>query len=158
MKKKKSWIRLLNGCLILTFITGCATAKQETPTPTTEPIEITFEVTFDGNECTVSGPTEVPTGDYSFFLNNVSDRRVVLGVTQLLEGHTFQDMVDLQSEPGDPFFIEYWMSKPFYYTKDHITWTVSLDEAGEHGILISEYGHVGIWLCIPFQVIEVPPE
>ena len=169
MRNKKRLIRLLNGCFILTFITGCATAKQETPTseptvipantsihptPTTEPIEITFEVTFDGNGCTVSGPTEVPTGDYSFLLNNVSGRKVLLGVTQLLDGHTFQDLVDLQAEPGDNFAIEYWMSEPFYFTRDHITWTVSLDEAGEHGILISVYNHVGIWLCIPFQVIE----
>jgi len=126
--------------------------------PTSTPHAIDFEVTFDGNGCTVSGPTEVPIGEYSFLLNNLGGRRVILGVTQLLDGHTFQDLVDLQAEPGDNFAIEYWMSKPFYYTKDHKIYTVSLDEAGEHGILISVYNHVGIWLCIPFQVIETPSE
>jgi len=126
--------------------------------PTSTPHTIDFEVTFDGNGCTVSGPTEVPIGDYSFLLNNTSDSRVKLVVGQLLDGHTFQDLVDLQTEPGDTFGIEPWMSKPFYYTKDHKIYFVSLDEAGEHVISISEYKHVGIWLCVPFQVIESPSE
>jgi hypothetical protein len=125
--------------------------------PTSTHQTIDFEVTFDGNGCTVSGPTEVPIGDYSFLLNNASDRRVKLVVGQLLDGHTFQDMVDLQNEPGDIFAIEPWMSKPFYYTKDHKIYIVSLDEAGEHVISISVYNHVAIWLCVPFQVIESPP-
>ena len=91
-------------------------------------------------------------------LNNTSGRRAVLILGQLLDGHTFQDLLDLQTEPGDTFGIEYWMSKPFYYTYDHIVYTVSLDEAGEHSIQISEYKHAGIWLCIPFQVIETPSQ
>ena len=128
------------------------------PTSKSQSIEIEFEVTFDGNGCTVSGPTEVPIGDYSFLLNNVSGRRVKLVVTQLLDGHTFQDLVDLQTEPGDTYGIETWMSQPFYYTKDHKIYTVSLDEAGEHAIVISEDKHVGIWHCVPFQVIETPSE
>lgn len=127
--------------------------------PTSTPHTIDFEVTFDGNGCTVSGPTEVPIGDYSFLLNNTSDSRVKLVVGQLLDGHTFQDLVDLQTEPGDNFMIESWMSKPFYYTKDHKIYFVSLDEAGdEHVISISVYNHVAIWLCVPFQVIETPSE
>ena len=149
----------MNKTLISIFFVFLLTAcTQTTEIPTTEPIEITFEVTFDGNGCTVSGPTEVPTGDYSFLLNNTSDRRVKLVVGQLLDGHTFQDLVDLQTEPGDTFGIEPWMSKPFYYTKDHKIYTVSLDEAGEHVISISVYKHLGIWLCVPFQVIETPSE
>jgi hypothetical protein len=83
---------------------------------------------------------------------------LIYGAPQLLDGHTYQDLVDLQTEPGDTFGIEYWMSKPFYYTKDQKTYIVSLDEVGEHGIAISEYKHVGIWLCAPFQVIETPSE
>jgi hypothetical protein len=65
-------------------------------------------------------------------------------------------LVDLQTEPGDNYMIEPWMSKPFYYTKDWKIYTVSLDEVGEHVISISVYKHLGIWLCVPFQVIESP--
>ena len=174
-------IKTLISIFILFLLTACSqvteistatntkepTATQVTPTkivkptntdlpPTSTPHTIDFEVTFDGNGCTVSGPTEVPIGDYSFLLNNTSDSRVKLVVGQLLDGHTFQDLVDLQTEPGDNFMIESWMSKPFYYTKDHKIYTVSLDEAGEHVISISVYNHVAIWLCVPFQVIESP--
>jgi hypothetical protein len=128
------------------------------PPSKSQSIEIEFEVTFDGNGCTVFGPSEVPIGNYSFLLNNVSGRRVKLVVGQLLDGHTFQDLVDLQTEPGDTYGIEPWMSKPFYYTKDHKIYTVSLDETGEHGIAIGEYSHESSWLCAPFQVIETPSE
>ena len=165
---------LLTACSQVTEISTATNTKEPTATkvtptkivkptntdlpPTSTPHTIDFEVTFDGNGCTVSGPTEVPIGDYSFLLNNTSGRRVKLVVGQLLDGHTFQDLVDLQTEPGDNFMIESWMSKPFYYTKDHKIYTVSLDEAGEHSIAISEYKHVGIWLCVPFQVIETPSD
>ena len=128
------------------------------PTPTPQSVEVDFEVTFDGNGCTVSGPTEVPIGEYSFLLNNTSDIRVKLVVGQLLDGHTYQDMLDLQTEPGDTFGIEPWMSKPFYYTRDHKMYFVSLDEAGEHVISISVYKHLGIWLCVPFQVVDTSSE
>ncbi len=145
---------MLTAC---TQATEVPTATNTKVTPTSTPHAIDFEVTFDGNGCTVSGPTEVPIGNYSFFLNNTSDSRVELKVAQFLDGHTYQDLVDLQTEPGNNFRIEYWMSQPFKYTKDHKIYIVSLDEAGEHGIAISVYPHVGIWLCVPFQVIESPP-
>ena len=146
--------------IFFVFLLTACTQATEVPIATKIPAThtIDFEVTFDGNGCTVSGPTEVPIGDYSFLLNNVSGRGVKLIVTQLLDGHTFQDLVDLQTEPGDIFGIEPWMSQPFKYTKDRKIYTVSLDEAGEHGIAIGTNNHVGIWLCVPFQVIETPSE
>jgi len=151
--------------VILIFFVFLLTACNQAPEvpaaitiPASTPHTNDFEVTFNGNGCIVSGPTEVPIGDYSFLLNNTSGRRVKLVVTQLLDGHTFQDLVDLQTEPGDNFMIESWMSKPSYYTEDRKIYIVSLDEAGEHGIVISEDKHVGIWLCAPFLVIENPSE
>ena len=144
------------------FLLAACIQAPEGPTaieiPTSTPHTNDFEVSFDGNGCAVSGPTEVPIGDYSFLLNNSSDSRIKLMVTHLLDGHTFQDLIDLQTEPGDNFMVESWMSKPFYYTEDHIIYIVSLDEAGEHGIGLSEYNHVAMWLCAPFQVIETPSE
>ena len=152
----------MNKTVILIFfvflLTACTQAPEVPPAvkiPAFTPQTNDFEVTFDGNGCTVSGPTEVPIGDYSFRLINSSESRIKLMVTQLLDGHTFQDLVDLQTEPGDNYMIEPWMSKPFYYTKDHKIYIVSLDEAGdEHVISIAEGNHAGIWHCVPFQVIE----
>ena len=142
---------------MLFILTGCTQAPEvpeASKTPASTPHMIDFEVTFDGNGCTASGPTDVPIGDYSFLLINSSGRGAKLVVTQLLDGHSYQDMVDLQTEPGDNFMIETWMSRPFYFSKDQKVYVVALDEAGEHGIVISEDKHAGIWLCAPFQVIE----
>lgn len=143
---------------LLTSCTQALEVPKATRLPSTTPPTHDFEVTFDGNSCTVSGPAEVPIGDYSFRLINSSDSRIKLMVTQLLEGHTFQDLVDLQTEPGDNFMVKAWMSKPFYYTEDQIIYIVSLDEAGEHGIGLAEYNHVAMWLCGPFQVIKTRSE
>jgi hypothetical protein len=174
MNARFSWIQLLIICLLLTLITGCGSTAQETPTPeptaiptdppiaatpTPQPAEITFEVTFDENHnCTVSGPMEVPIGDYLISLNNLSEIKVDVAITHLIDGHNYQDLLDLQSEPGEPYIKEYWMSQPYYFTKDHKIWSYSLDEAGEHVILILQHVFEGIWICDPFQVMEVSSE
>ena len=70
------------------------------------------EVTFDGSECTVAGATEVPPGEHAFLLTDVSNRDDVgLYARNLLDGHTFQDALDLEkehdglgrAEPGPPY-------------------------------------------------------
>lgn len=180
MNARLNWNQLLIGCLLLALITGCVAEAQETPTPepTTTPTdtpipptttpkptptpqsaEITFEVTFDEkHNCIVSGPKEVPIGDYLISLNNLSEITVDVAITHLIDGHNYQDLLAMQSEPGEPYIKEYWMSQPYYFTKDHKIWTYSLDEAGEHVILILQHVFKGIWICDPFQVIEVSPE
>ena len=133
--------------------TSTVQAKTETPTP--QPSKITFEVTFDSDEnCIVTGPNEIPTGEYLFQLNNQSDRKVNITVTHLIDGHTYEDLFDLQDEYGEPFVIVYWMSQPYYFTKDHKVWHYTLDEAGEYAILVVQYVFEGKWICQPIQVVE----
>ena len=162
------------GWLFAVLVVGCAvpevkTSNTEPTLPTThtsesviqspQPKEITFQVTFDENHnCIIAGPTEVPTGDYLLSLNNLSDTNVDLAVNHLIDGHSFQDLLDLQSEPGEPFNKVYWMSHPFYFTRDHKVWTYSFDEAGEYVVLILQHVYKGIWICDPFQVTEAPIE
>lgn len=170
MNRKYYWMLVLIGWLLSAFISGCAAPAQETPlpeptlppaqtseppTPLPEPTEIKFEVTFDKNHnCIVSGLKEVPLGDYQFVLNNLSGLQVDVAVTHLIDGHTYQDLLDLQSAYGEPFVKVYWMSQPYYFTKDHKVWNYTFDEAGEHVILILKHVFEGIWICDPFQVIE----
>ena len=127
-----------------------------TQTPTEEPIEY-GEVTFDGVECNVSGPDEVPPGIYTIVLNNMSAHDLRMGVVQIIDGKTYQDVVDLASEPDEyiPFipFITY----PFFFTYDHETYTYYLDEAGEHYIAVQDSLKTHNWLCKSFQVLEAPP-
>jgi plastocyanin len=149
MNHKYLWMSVLFGWLLSALLTGCAAPGDE----------ITFEVTFDENHnCTVSGPTEVPTGDYLISLNNLSERKVDVAVTHLIDGHNYQDLLNLQSDFGEPFVKVYWMSQPYYFTKDHKVWTYSFDESGEHVILILQHVFEGVWICDPFYVIEAPTE
>jgi len=149
--------------LLAVILTGCSnvapTIIPPTSTPTStstpQPAEITFEVTFDENEnCIVAGPTEVTTGEYLFLLNNQSGRKVDIAITHLIDGHTYQDLLDLQEGYGQPFVKVYWMSQPNYFTRDHKVWHYSLDEAGEHAILLLQHVFEGIWICQPIQVVE----
>ena len=61
------------------------------------------EVSFDGSECTVAEPTEVPPGDHAFLLTDVSGRDDVgLYARKLVDGHTFQDALDIEKEAWWP--------------------------------------------------------
>jgi len=50
-----------------------------------------FEVTFDGSDCWVDGPHEVPVGDHTFNFINTSDFMGELWLVFLHEDKTFQD-------------------------------------------------------------------
>ena len=132
--------------------------SQVIPTQTAEPLEITFDVTFDEyHNCIISGPSEVPIGDYLISLTDQSGLKVDLAVTHLIDGHTYQDLLNLQNAPGEPFIKVYWMSHPRYFTRDHKVWNYTLDEAGPHVILILKHMFEGIWICDPFRVVDPPP-
>jgi hypothetical protein len=159
MKKRSKYIF---SVLFAAVLVGCSSVLPNTPTPTSipantptpQPPEITFEVTFGEDEnCIVTGPSEVSTGEYLFQLNNQSDRKIDIAVTHLIEGHTYQDLLDLQKSYGEPFVKVYWMSQPYYFTRDHIVWHYTLDEPGEHAILLLQHVYVGMWICQPIQVV-----
>ena len=114
--------------------------KADTSDPDLSQAQITFKVTFDENhQCIIDGPDQLPEGKYSFRLDDRSGLNVDLNVVHLIDGHDFQDLLDLQDKPGEPFIKVYWMSLPFYFTTDHVVWTYTLDEPGEHAILILQH-------------------
>jgi hypothetical protein len=138
--------------VVLLLLGSCTTTE---PTQTAEQGIVEYGVvTFNGEECSVLGPTEVPTGDYNFVLKNLSDYNLRMGVVRLIDGKTFQDVVDFQGEPGRYTPFVPFISFPFYYTSDHKVYTYSLDKAGEHYIGVQDSKKTHLWLCAPFQVIE----
>ena len=169
MSTRMSWIRVMIGCLLLVLMTSCGTAAQETPTaePTAIPTDTSIPptagpepivITFDGNECTVTGPTEIPTGNYPFVWNDLSEEQNSdFWVCRLLEGKTYQDVLDLQSEPGEYFPKEsWWVHPPGYYSTTADVWIFIFDEAGDY--FIFEATKHNAWMCAPFTVIEAPSE
>ena len=97
--------RLVIGCIFLALLTGCVTPALEIPKPNLEPSpEVVVEmgdVIFDGSECTVTVPTELPPGRYSIVLKNLSEEDVKIWTQRITEGKTYQDLLDLQNEPGE---------------------------------------------------------
>ena len=78
----------------------------------------TPEVTFHGKECTYSGPTEFVTGDHSFVDKDSSDQEQVVWASRILDGYTYQDELDLRSEPGEYFDIPSFIRSPIRLSID----------------------------------------
>jgi hypothetical protein len=178
MNRQKLTQQVMWTILITLLVVGCG-APAATPTPipptgtpttTSEPLPETvaeaIEVTYDGNECTVSGPTELPIGELSFVLKDLSEEmNVHLTVTRLLDGKTFQDLLDLQGEPGKfPPQRPSWIDTPTLLGRTWnesiggVVYTYSLNKEGEYVILVSGSSPISVWYCAPLWVIEAPSE
>ena len=148
-------ITLLVAVLLVMSVAACGGDSAE---------EI-VEVSFDGSECTVAGATEVPPGDQSFLLTDVSGRDgVALYARKLVDGHTFQDALDLEEEAGGPGSpLPPWQSWWAGVARDPHPPEIDLAdnqellavslETGNHFLLIWATGD-SIWLCAPLDVVE----
>ena len=170
MIKRLLWCQIIVGCILLFIITGCSTVEESTPAPmistTPSPLsaEISFEVTYDGKGCVVSGPAEVAAGNYQFILKNHTDEKIDLWVSILKDGKTYQDLLDRQGDPGkfmrkpgwakhDPKIYQGWNEE---LGGDEIT--LMLFEVGEHAIYVGPLNKDSLWFCAPLIVVEAPPE
>ena len=157
MIASKNILKMVIVIVIISLLVGCTiTEAPVSPTPTLQP----FVVTFDGNECTLSGPTEVPPGEYPFFINNQSDLDIPFqSVRYFQDEKTYQDVLELQNEPGEHFAMPGWtLEAQYYFSAAYETNTYILDTIGEHFFYL-DYNWKGIsflWLCPPFQVVDVP--
>jgi len=181
MNHNRSILKLVSLLLALLLMTACSSSQSSptpipptaTPTPTSEPLPGSvpeeIEVTFDGNECTVSGPTELPIGEHSFILNDLSEMNAELWVLRLRDGKTFQYLLDEQGERGGPGV---WWPQPSWVVHARHTggplknanggeiWTYVVDIEGDYVIMVGEYRPCSkrIWFCPPLMVIETPSE
>jgi hypothetical protein len=144
-----------------------------TPTATVEPTpEPPFEgivVTYNGRGCTVSGPTELPAGDYQFKVENLTRQMGTLRVDYNLCGQPFQELVEIQGEPGRNFLpgeflfnapqVEHTMVRN--QSTGEFVYTYFLHAVGEYSVAISDGVSLTYWLCDPLEVTEgaepVPP-
>jgi len=172
MSNTSNCIRTAAVCLIFSSLLGCQGSSQGTPAPSLdnskEVLEVTptdshqgiFEVNFDGKDCTLSGPTNIPTGEYRIPLNDQGHPGLYVWIGQTLEGKTWQDALDLQSYP------EEWVPAPDWVRKAKITYhgydaqidryifTYTFDEAGEYQVWLENKSAIKLWPCAPFVVFE----
>jgi hypothetical protein len=76
------------------------------PTPSTQ-----IEVSWDGNECLVTGPNVVPVGYHEFVWRDHTDHGYGFAVRYLHEGYTYQDLLAVQGGLGKLFSRPIWVEE-----------------------------------------------
>lgn len=172
MNRQKLSQQVVWATLITLLLFGCG-APAATPTPTPEPspepvIEL-GDVTFDGTDCIVNVPAELPPGRYSIvFYDDVNELDANMWISRLVDGKTFQDALDLQAEPGDYVPEQDWLVNAIetetarYRPDDGEVHTYRFISEGEYLIGVWAYEEPTtpwyIWFCAPFWVKEALSE
>jgi hypothetical protein len=122
-----------------------------------------IKVTFDGEVCTVSGPTALPVGEYLFTVNDLEGAGPPdLKLGRFTGGNTYQDFLDAQGEPGTyipkPDYLDQEITEvdvDFDLTTGQKSITYALEE-GEYAIyiFIADGAKWGQWICAPLKVVE----
>ena len=130
-----------------------------------------FDVVFDGEACTVTGPRSVPPGEYVFVFTDDSDLAtdstpVELWVREYLDEHTHQELIDIQEQEygGAGAFIEQrppWVvntrvtyDAPQLELEEHQTQSAAILGPGAHGMNVSVSSPERQWLCsLAFEVV-----
>jgi len=132
------------------------------PTPTLGPlpglVPEGIVITYTGKECTSSGPTELPPGEYTFVLRYKTNEGHMVYVGNLIEGKTFDEVVEKQAKPGrylPPFWS--WIEEADLSSvaknesRNEKYFTYALEE-GENVVFLYSYSTPGLWLCAPIWV------
>ena len=163
MSLKRHSRQVMWAVLITLLLVGCvAPAAPPTPIPpTATPIPPTpiIVVAADGNGCTVSGPTELPTGEHLIALKVLTTRPQTLYVSHLLDGKTYQDVLDYQGGPGkykeQPSWLIHQEKKEVGQLADGETvYSFLLNEKGEHAIYTYIASPRSIWHCAPLRISD----
>ena len=140
----KKILKMIIVIIIIPLLVGCGMSDTPVPTPTYTSLPPTH---------TLIPPTPSPPPiDVTFY-------GVDFWVSRIREGSTYQDILDLQDEPGQYFpkppTIDH---APGYFSFSEEVWLFMLEEPGNYYISVGASTH-SMWNCGPsFQVIETPPE
>ena len=148
---------ILSALFLILFLTACGSLPGESAV---------IEVTFDGNDCTVTGPSELPPGEHTFTFVDQSEWEGELWLVYLDEGKSFQDNLDMQSEPGEWHPKQSWAHYDSVVSResretdgeriDTETW--SLNRVGEHTILCYVDDPRLLWFAAPLMIVESSSE
>jgi hypothetical protein len=156
------------------LVAACGALKGSEPVLPTLDVKAVAQVAaegitvkFYGEECEVSSPSVVPEGEYLFIFKDLEGKSSAdLYVAGLTEGHTFQDLLDIQGEPGRYWHKPNWV---IYDKKVDVEFDIAAGEKriiyslekGEHAIYIGNVlppARNGLWFCVPLIVVEAPSE
>lgn len=101
----------------------------------------------------------MPPGEYTVVLRNMTDEGQTIYASYLLEGKTYQTLINIQREPG-----RYWKKPDWVVYADTVKTssneerrefyvTFSLEE-GEHVLYIGSIKPLNLWFCAPLKVTK----
>lgn len=156
---------LLFGFLALALVAaGCGDDDEDAEAAPTAGAD--FDVVFDGEECIVTGPESVSAGEFVFVFTDNSglatdSAPVDLWVRQYLDGHTHQELIELQQDeyggPGGsiqarpPWVVNTRVSydAPELDLAENQKQSAYILEPGAHGLNVSISAPERQWLCTP---------
>lgn len=111
-------MRYVATVLLVLLLASCSSPAQLTDTPGAPASEVTptlsarqatliasepsMVITFDGEECTVEGPDEIPPGEHVFLFRNRSDINPYLAPIRHYPGYSWQDALTWVEENCGP--------------------------------------------------------
>ena len=179
-KSNYVWQFCLIGCFLIDFLTGCATATPEAPTPkpTAIPTETSIpptpipqptgtypadiqtiervEILFDGENCIYDGPIAIQHGEFTVFFDNQTDEVVLYDIFLLTEGKSWQDVVDNFAGGGRNVEMPDWaiLQSGSINIKDTREKAYNL-EPGSYALACSEILQTGGWIDYLGSPLEV---
>ena len=159
--------------VVALVVAGCGDDDDAATTPTTRAASgsdeaatnegADFEVQFDGEVCTVTGPDSVPVGRYTFVLTDTSDLGVDLYVDAYADGYTYAEHEEFIEDAGGdgargldrpdwaPEALRIY-GAPTLELEENQTRKDYRLESGPHGAVMNISGGGGVWGCGGFDV------
>jgi hypothetical protein len=124
-------------------------------------------ITFDGNECVFSGPSEVETGTHMITVKNTTELTGWMRICRADEGKVWQDILDFEFTPdpnpeGDLFWPtwcqEFPTSSVANADANHVLHEYKLLNEGQYFVIWEKNKPEGAWPCAPLTVRKAAAE
>ncbi|TET35287.1 MAG: hypothetical protein E3J69_05380 [Anaerolineales bacterium] len=149
----KNFAVIIPLLIVTLLMTACASSDEG------------IEIIWDGKECRYTGPNELPMGEQKFVYRNLSEEELDLWVGRFIDGHTFQEYLDMQGEPGEYYDPPSWLVEPNQKGTEGDAkdggefFSLALDIEGEYAFVLGSYSPLSAWNCTPqLKVIEAKSE
>lgn len=156
-------LKVVLGVIALVMLAGCTPAT--TPSPTSTPVvSIDMgDVSYDGIDCQVDVPGELPPGRYSLTWRDRSGLDLHIYVSRLTDGHTYQELMGRQNESdNDPYEF---MARPEWLihaiepgiareAPDGGEIHTYILREGEHIIYVARESPFYLWICAPLMIVD----
>jgi len=120
-----------------------------------------IKVTFDGDECVLSGPSDLETGAHLITVLNSSEYQGWMLICQADKGKVWQDILDFDYDDGadsdtelewPPWCLGFPSSSVASADSDQVVYEYSLRHEGQYFVVWEQNEPDAVWPCAPLTV------